>query len=395
MQGLTVEAVGSGTTIDYIQVLGSEDDCVEWFGGAVNSTHIVCNGVDDDGLDIDEGYQGNIQYAIVRMGSANGDRGIESDSKFEQMPITAPNIANLTVLGNAGRPDNDTFGAVHRENFGGAVYRSVFTDDLLAGGSFEDGCIDIDDVLNPTNIHRDVIYNCSPGSLNGDDDTPENPDDPAPMAANFQTDAVNNGQLEFVEDGNLTITDTLAIETSAPAPSVALPAGLDDAGYYGAVDPAATEGWWEGWTYVNASVDGNLPGPDAHPLQDDIEGGDITPATEHACASVNSSFTNGGFVTVFGAEFPVCVINGDITEDTSFPNNHVFVFGDFINVGNGDQQLSGGTPSITPTLTIAPGTQLYAQENQGAFFVITRGAQINAQGTADQPIILGAVTMNL
>ena len=389
VQGLTLEAVGSGTEISYLQIVGSEDDGVEWFGGAVDMDHLVVNGTDDDAIDIDEGYIGNIQYAIVRIGAQNGDRGIESDSKFDEEPITAPNLANLTILGNAGRMDEETRGALHRENFAGKVFRSVYTDDLLAGTTFEGGCLDIDDTLNPNNTYDDVVFNCSPGSLHEDTDDDATSD-------NFQTDGVNNGQINFQEDNGLTIDpQTLAIQTSVAAPTVALPAGLEDAGYYGAVDPSAAEGWWQGWTYIDARVDGNLPGADFHPLQDDIESGAITPATEHACASVNSTFTNGGFVTIFGADFPVCVINEDITEDTSLPNNHVFVYGDFINVGTGGTQLSGGAPSTTPTLTIAAGTQILAQENQGAFLVITRGARIDAQGTAEQPVIFGAAPMSL
>ena len=130
---------GSGTEIDYIQVLGSEDDCTEWFGGAVDVQHLVCNGVDDDGLDIDLGYVGNIQFAIVAHGALNGDRGIESDSKDDQLPITAPNLANITLLGNVGK--NASIAALHQENFGGKVFRSVFTDNLVAGTAYQDGCV--------------------------------------------------------------------------------------------------------------------------------------------------------------------------------------------------------------------------------------------------------------
>lgn len=395
VQGLTLEAIGRGTTIDHVQILGSEDDCIEWFGGTVNVSHAVCNGVDDDGLDLDEGYTGNIQFAIVRMGAQNGDRGIESDSKFDELPITAPNIANVTILGNAGKADNDTYGALHRENFGGKIFRSVYTDDTLAGTAFEDGCVDVDDLLNPTNEYHDTVFNCSPAALHDDDDTPDEAGDPAPTGASFQIDAMTAGQFSFEEDGAMIVMDTLAVMTTAAAPSVALPAGMVDAQYHGAVDPTASEPWWTGWTFIDPAVDGGLPGAAFHPLQDDIEGGDITPADTHACASVNADFLDGGFVTVFGKEFPVCIITRDITEDTSLPNSHVFVYGDFINVGTGQDQLSGGTPSTSPTLTIAAGTQIYAQQNQGAFLVITRGAKINAVGTADMPIIFGAVPMDL
>lgn len=173
VQGLTLEAVGSGTSLSWIQVIGSEDDCVEWFGGAADMSRLICNGVDDDGLDIDEGYQGNIQFAIVRIGANNGNHGIESDNNStpDQMPFTTPNIANLTVLGNAGRQDETTRGALHREGFRGKVYRSVFADDTPAGGVFEDGCLDIDDQLDPPLQHFDSVFACSPAPLADDDDT--------------------------------------------------------------------------------------------------------------------------------------------------------------------------------------------------------------------------------
>lgn len=176
VQGLTVEAAGSGTNIDFVQVVGSDDDCVEWFGGAADTTHLVCNGMDDDGLDIDEGYQGNIQFAIIRQGVGFGNHGIESDGKDLDTPFTAPNIANITVLGNSAG-GSDSIGAFHTENFQGKIYRSVFIDDLLAGGAFEFGCLninspdtiqanggaDMDDAVE----HFDSVFSCSGGTADG------------------------------------------------------------------------------------------------------------------------------------------------------------------------------------------------------------------------------------
>ncbi len=173
VQGLTLEAVGSGTTIDYLQIVGSEDDCVEWFGGSAGITHLICNGVDDDALDMDEGFSGNVQFVIVRMGSDNGDRGIESDgngSNFDAMPFTAPKLANITILGNPGRADGNTSAILHREGFRGKTYRSVFTDDTLKGGAFESGCLDIDNVLPTALAHYDSVFNCTGGPLIDDDD---------------------------------------------------------------------------------------------------------------------------------------------------------------------------------------------------------------------------------
>ncbi len=41
INGLTFGGVGSGTTIDYIQVSYSGDDSYEWFGGKVNCKHMI------------------------------------------------------------------------------------------------------------------------------------------------------------------------------------------------------------------------------------------------------------------------------------------------------------------------------------------------------------------
>ena len=43
INGLTLYAVGSGTTIDHIQVSYSGDDSYEWFGGTVNAKYLVAS----------------------------------------------------------------------------------------------------------------------------------------------------------------------------------------------------------------------------------------------------------------------------------------------------------------------------------------------------------------
>lgn len=176
VQGITMEGVGSGTTISHYQVTNSDDDGIEFFGGAANLDHYVANGVTDDSLDIDLGYQGTIQYALIRQGTQHGDRGIESDnngSSFGATPKSAPIIANVTILGNAGNggtSDQNTHAAMHREGFGGQVYRSVFADDSVAGGQFDLGCLDVDDELDDTLAYHDVLFNCAAGALLPADD---------------------------------------------------------------------------------------------------------------------------------------------------------------------------------------------------------------------------------
>jgi len=171
VQGLTLEAAGSGTTLDYIQVLGSEDDAVEWFGGAASISHTINNGPDDDGWDQDLGWVGTIQFGIHKHGEENGDRGIESDNNgdnFDAAPQTAPDIANITIIGGLGK--GESFAALHREGWRGQVFRSVYTDGDVA---FVNGCLDVDDILPSELQYRDVVMNCANGALLECDDTPE------------------------------------------------------------------------------------------------------------------------------------------------------------------------------------------------------------------------------
>lgn len=177
VQGLTIEGAGAGTTIEYLQITNSDDDGVEWFGGAASARYLVIQGVSDDSLDIDLGYQGAIQNALIIQGDAHGDRGIESDnngSDFGAEPKTSPVIANITILGNAGNggtADSNTMGALHQEGFGGQVYRSVYADDSVAGSQFDEGCLDVDQELDEDLVYGDVLFNCAAGGLVDDDDT--------------------------------------------------------------------------------------------------------------------------------------------------------------------------------------------------------------------------------
>lgn len=100
--GLTMYGVGSGTTIEYIQVYKGADDGFEWFGGTVNSKYLVSTGSEDDSFDWTEGWIGKGQFWVAVQG-VDGDCLIEADNlKDNNMntPISSPTIANLTLIGN-------------------------------------------------------------------------------------------------------------------------------------------------------------------------------------------------------------------------------------------------------------------------------------------------------
>ena len=57
-------AVGSGTTIDHVQVVYAKDDAYEWFGGTVNCKYLIAYKTQDDDFDTDNGYSGKVQFGI-------------------------------------------------------------------------------------------------------------------------------------------------------------------------------------------------------------------------------------------------------------------------------------------------------------------------------------------
>jgi hypothetical protein len=107
INGITFGSVGSGTTVDYVQVSYSGDDSYEWFGGTVNAKHLVSIANVDDVFDFDNGFSGKLQFLVAQRDPALADQagqanGIESDNSaadFTTAPRTRPVISNLTLIG--------------------------------------------------------------------------------------------------------------------------------------------------------------------------------------------------------------------------------------------------------------------------------------------------------
>lgn len=115
LNGIAFDAVGSGTTVEYIQTYSTFDDGIEMFGGAVDISYFVATYVRDDSIDIDEGYIGTIDHALVIQSETDGNRCVESDgigsySSRDQATIddliarglnSAATIRNLTCIVSA------------------------------------------------------------------------------------------------------------------------------------------------------------------------------------------------------------------------------------------------------------------------------------------------------
>lgn len=128
INGLTLGGVGSGTTLENIQVVYGNDDAYEFFGGTVNGKYLVAYATADDDFDFDFGYNGKLQFGVALRDPLfvdNGDagNGIEADNDGTgtiAAPFTRPNISNFTFIG-----PNNASGVLANHNFANRWRRAV------------------------------------------------------------------------------------------------------------------------------------------------------------------------------------------------------------------------------------------------------------------------------
>lgn len=159
INGLTLGGVGSGTTIDHIEVFANKDDGIEFFGGTVNASHIVLAFGNDDGLDFDQGYRGNVQFVFSiqsDISSDRGDKAIEWDGATTPLtadPKSVVTVANGTFIGIG--PDGGANTAVNiRDAVEARLYNSIFVnfDKIL------DVENDVDDGPNPAPVLSGNVF---------------------------------------------------------------------------------------------------------------------------------------------------------------------------------------------------------------------------------------------
>ncbi|NCG04899.1 MAG: hypothetical protein GWO82_06180 [Bacteroidetes bacterium] len=97
INGLTLGGVGSGTTIDNVEVIANVDDGIEFFGGTVDASNLLVWGQGDDGIDIDQAYSGTITNAMVVLTDAS-DHAFEIDGP-EGSSAGSFTINGATIIG--------------------------------------------------------------------------------------------------------------------------------------------------------------------------------------------------------------------------------------------------------------------------------------------------------
>ncbi len=156
LNAFTINAVGTGTTFEYLQAHRCADDGFEAFGGTVQVKRLVCSDGRDDGFDWQQGYRGKAQFVVLRVvadlapsGTQFGERGLEGDnndvSPFSSLLCAGrsnPTLSNFTVVGDRTRAGaafpGSTYGTNFRRGTGTTFINSIVT-------NFKTGGIQIND----------------------------------------------------------------------------------------------------------------------------------------------------------------------------------------------------------------------------------------------------------
>lgn len=158
LNGITFNAIGSGTQVDHLEVYSTFDDGLEWFGGAVEVEKVVMLYVRDDSLDYSDGFVGGITDALVIHPQNDGNRCIEADNigsgrsdngeSLDTAPQTSPTITGLTCIpsGNDDGTHGDSEGVLLRLGARSQISNAIiFAGYGEAANGSSNECLEFDD----------------------------------------------------------------------------------------------------------------------------------------------------------------------------------------------------------------------------------------------------------
>lgn len=176
----TMNGVGGGTVFDHIHAHAGDDDCLEWFGGTVNTHHMVASGCGDDGFDWQLGYTGSLQYGLMLQhgqltdATARDSRGMEGDnSEFgnDDLPRSNPKFCNFSMvstLASTGDNGGSDAGILLRRGTAGTIANSIVTGFQDAGVELRDVATTQQACADSSTLAGDLIVRSSVFFENGD-----------------------------------------------------------------------------------------------------------------------------------------------------------------------------------------------------------------------------------
>ena len=283
INGLTLGGVGSGTTIENIEIVSNQDDGIEWFGGSVNVKNAVVWNVGDDGMDADQAWTGTLDNFMVITVSGHS---FELDGPEGSLTNDGYTLKNGIVIANSDSRTSEDL--INTDDNTSVAFDNIFFTGIRSNK--------INRVTHTegTVTFKDIVLNVAAADL------------------------VNHVDGDVVPEN--------------------IVAGTEPAK---AIDMSAFD-----WTWAA-----------------------IAGATNYTGEDMNKEAVN---VTV----------TENITENTTWTNDNVYILGGRIAVESG------------ATLTIEPGTVIKGESGTGASataLLVARGGKLMAEGTAEAPIIFTSV----
>ncbi|MEO0600207.1 MAG: hypothetical protein AAF211_02155 [Myxococcota bacterium] len=253
--GLRLNAVGSRTRIDHVQIHRGQGDGFGILGGTVDLRYVVASQAGDDGFDWADGWTGRAQWVVVQspQNEESGSPGIEGGNLASEPrvgpPFSAPILANVTLVGDP-ETTREPVGIFLRHGTRGEVWNTLVSD-------FRGACLDIDGAVTWEGVDTGAIdvrgsrFACPAVAVVDDQDLTDDgmfdPADPIDLVAWFSEPARGNTNpltLDWLGEPRSATSPVFgSTETGAvPGPTDTF---FDETDIVGAI---GTDAWTAGWT---------------------------------------------------------------------------------------------------------------------------------------------------
>jgi len=335
LNGFTLFGVGSGTSVDHIQVHRGLDDGIEHFGSTDHISHFVLTDNRDDSFDWGQGYRGSAQFGLIKHSSDGGagagsvsDRMIEADNDKnspDATPVSRPTLANISMISGAGvlnKNGTASEGVLMRRGTGFKLFNTVITQERAKE------CIEIDGDATFTEVAQgatgavtgqtenglvvNVILNCQSkdgsNDTDSDSDGATNPFDDADIVTWFDIGANNvRGNTDFGFNASAATTVPVAGTVDMQDANFSLTTAMGgslapkfvETNYVGAFAQDSADNWTQGWTI---NVNGNTT------IWEPATGGTLagaTPTGDGSCPT-GTTFVETVALPENGGQMDVC-----------------------------------------------------------------------------------------
>jgi hypothetical protein len=268
INGLSLGAVGRGTTIEFVESYCAADDGFEFFGGTVNTKYLVSSFNDDDSFDVDQGYRGTNQFWFGIQAPDKRNFGMELNNQVNELatallqtPQADFKVYNLTIIGCGALSTSVNGGAdaglILRPFASPKIYNAIFTDFNERGIQ-----LDTQNGVGATNsvmegyaqFHNTLWWNFATGSGSGLISNTATNLGRFTIATNYWTDLsltneITNPMLTSISRTNVgPFLDPRPVSGSPAGNNYAVtPGNLTSVNYRGAFGPGRGQ-WVSDWT---------------------------------------------------------------------------------------------------------------------------------------------------